>query len=195
MRVRSCVWHLSWGMAAHLAGVLAAFPQTQLFPHTNPVLSLQSSHSLPAAQFCRQSSLLEAYNSSPPSDRGSSILFSKQSECSLSLSPAMLNFPASSSLVFDLRALSGISGSISIACWMVVFSPQIIENFARGSADGLSLLFIGLWLTGDIFNVVGALFQGVLPTMVRPSMRLIGTFLNTDFNGSLSLPCTMLFVT
>jgi hypothetical protein len=41
-----------------------------------------------------------------------------------------------------------------------------LENFARGSADGLSLLFIALWLTGDIFNVIGALLQGVLPTMV-----------------------------
>jgi len=32
--------------------------------------------------------------------------------------------------------------SISIACWVVVFSPQIIENFRRQSADGLSIVFI-----------------------------------------------------
>jgi uncharacterized protein with PQ loop repeat len=56
--------------------------------------------------------------------------------------------------------------SISIACWVVVFSPQIIENFRRGSADGLSLLFIVVWLAGDVFNILGAVFQGVLPTMV-----------------------------
>ena len=80
---------------------------------------------------------------------------------------SLIHAPPSPSFVFDVRALSGISGSISIACWMVVFSPQIIENFARGSADGLSLLFIALWLTGDIFNIIGALLQGVLPTMVR----------------------------
>lgn len=59
------------------------------------------------------------------------------------------------------------SSSISIACWVVVFSPQIIENFRRGSADGLSLQFIIVWLAGDVFNILGAVLQGVLPTMVR----------------------------
>lgn len=49
---------------------------------------------------------------------------------------------------------------------MVVFSPQIIENFRRGSADGLSLLFIVVWLAGDVFNILGAVLQGVLPTMI-----------------------------
>ncbi|KAJ5176766.1 uncharacterized protein N7482_002643 [Penicillium canariense] len=66
----------------------------------------------------------------------------------------------------DIEALSGICGSISIACWVVVFSPQIIENFRRGSADGLSLLFLIVWLAGDVFNILGAVLQGVLPTMV-----------------------------
>ncbi|KAE8401124.1 PQ loop repeat-domain-containing protein [Aspergillus pseudonomiae] len=66
----------------------------------------------------------------------------------------------------DLEALSGICGSISIACWVVVFSPQIIENFRRGSADGLSLLFLVVWLAGDVFNILGAVLQGVLPTMI-----------------------------
>ena len=55
--------------------------------------------------------------------------------------------------------------SISIACWIVVFSPQIIENFRRHSADGLSLVFIVIWLTGDVFNILGAVLQGVIPTM------------------------------
>ena len=58
--------------------------------------------------------------------------------------------------------------SISIACWIVVFSPQIIENFRRQSADGLSLLFLVVWLAGDVFNILGAILQGVLPTMVYP---------------------------
>ncbi|KAJ5182885.1 PQ loop repeat protein [Penicillium capsulatum] len=67
---------------------------------------------------------------------------------------------------FNIEALSGICGSISIACWVVVFSPQIIENFRRGSADGLSLLFLIIWLAGDVFNILGAVLQGVLPTMI-----------------------------
>jgi solute carrier family 66 (lysosomal lysine-arginine transporter), member 1 len=48
----------------------------------------------------------------------------------------------------------------------VVFSPQIIENFRRSSAEGLSIEFIIIWLAGDVFNILGAVLQGVLPTMI-----------------------------
>ena len=47
----------------------------------------------------------------------------------------------------------------------VVFSPQIIENWRRSSAEGLSVVFIIIWLLGDFFNIFGAVLQGVLPTM------------------------------
>lgn len=67
---------------------------------------------------------------------------------------------------FTLPANIGSNRSISIACWIVVFSPQIIENFRRSSADGLSLIFIIVWLLGDVFNILGAVLQGVLPTMI-----------------------------
>lgn len=66
----------------------------------------------------------------------------------------------------NAQAVSGITGSISIACWIIVFAPQIYQNFARRSAEGLSLLFVVLWLLGDVFNVIGAVLQGVLPTMI-----------------------------
>ncbi|KAJ4520185.1 putative vacuolar membrane transporter [Exophiala dermatitidis] len=75
-------------------------------------------------------------------------------------------FPPQQGISLDLEALSGICGSISIACWVVVFSPQIIENFRRGSAEGLSIVFIVIWLAGDVFNILGAILQGVLPTMI-----------------------------
>ncbi|KAL3423054.1 vacuolar amino acid transporter YPQ3-like protein 2 [Phlyctema vagabunda] len=75
-------------------------------------------------------------------------------------------FPPSQGLNLDVAAISGICGSISIACWIVVFSPQIYENFRRSSADGLSLQFIIVWLAGDVFNILGAVLQGVLPTML-----------------------------
>lgn len=75
-------------------------------------------------------------------------------------------FPPQQSLQIDLAALSGICGSISIACWVVVFSPQIIENFRRSSAEGLSMTFLVIWLAGDVFNILGAILQGVLPTMI-----------------------------
>ncbi|KAK6465704.1 PQ loop repeat-domain-containing protein [Scheffersomyces coipomensis] len=69
-------------------------------------------------------------------------------------------------IVIDAQAVSGITGSISIACWIIVFAPQIYENFKRKSSEGLSLSFIILWLAGDVFNVLGSVLQGVLPTMI-----------------------------
>ncbi|KAK3295633.1 PQ loop repeat-domain-containing protein [Chaetomium fimeti] len=74
--------------------------------------------------------------------------------------------PPTENLNLDVEAISGICGSISIACWVVVFSPQIVENFRRGSAEGLSIQFVVVWLLGDVFNILGAVLQGVLPTML-----------------------------
>ncbi|KAL2181352.1 PQ loop repeat-domain-containing protein [Thermothelomyces heterothallicus CBS 202.75] len=74
--------------------------------------------------------------------------------------------PPTAPLNLDVEAISGICGSISIACWVVVFSPQIIENFRRSSAEGLSVQFVVVWLLGDVFNILGAVLQGVLPTML-----------------------------
>ncbi|KAL9110733.1 MAG: hypothetical protein Q9227_004725 [Pyrenula ochraceoflavens] len=64
----------------------------------------------------------------------------------------------------DLLERRGVS--ISIACWVVVFSPQIVEIFRRGSADAVSVVFVVIWLAGDVFNILGAVLQGVLPTMI-----------------------------
>lgn len=69
-------------------------------------------------------------------------------------------------IVLNSQTVSGITGSISIACWIIVFVPQIYESFYRKSAEGLSLLFVVLWLAGDIFNLLGALLQHLLPTMI-----------------------------
>ncbi|PNY29506.1 PQ loop repeat family protein [Tolypocladium capitatum] len=49
---------------------------------------------------------------------------------------------------------------------VVVFSPQIIQQFQQGNADGLSIQFVMIWLLGDVFNILGAVLQGVLPTMI-----------------------------
>ncbi|KAF7554468.1 hypothetical protein G7Z17_g2897 [Cylindrodendrum hubeiense] len=69
-------------------------------------------------------------------------------------------------LVLDLEAASGIFGAMSIACWTVVFTPQILQNFKRKNADALSLHFILIWLVGDIFNIIGSTLQGVLTSMI-----------------------------
>jgi hypothetical protein len=95
-------------------------------------------------------------------------------------------YPPSMGYGLDIAAISGILGSISIACWVVVFSPQIIENYSKKSADGLSIEFIIIWLgkwystcsscfhkkltnfatAGDFFNMAGGVLQGIMPTMV-----------------------------
>lgn len=49
---------------------------------------------------------------------------------------------------------------------MVVFTPQLLENFRRSSANGLSIVFVIIWFLGDVFNILGAVLQGVQPTMV-----------------------------
>ncbi|KAL9064612.1 MAG: hypothetical protein Q9157_007771 [Trypethelium eluteriae] len=75
-------------------------------------------------------------------------------------------YPPSRALNLDVEAISGIFGSISIACWVVVFTPQIVENFRRKSAEAVSIWFIVIWLAGDVFNIAGAVLQEVLATMI-----------------------------
>ncbi|KAI0917204.1 hypothetical protein AcW1_007541 [Taiwanofungus camphoratus] len=64
------------------------------------------------------------------------------------------------------ETLSNILGWISIACWLVVYTPQIIENYQLKSGEGLSVLFVIIWLTGDLCSLVGALIAGLLPTII-----------------------------
>ncbi|KAI0345998.1 PQ-loop-domain-containing protein [Trametopsis cervina] len=64
------------------------------------------------------------------------------------------------------EALSGILGWMSIACWIVVYSPQIIENYQLKSGEGLSTLFVYIWLAGDLANLFGAILAGLLPTII-----------------------------
>ncbi|EIW81042.1 PQ-loop-domain-containing protein [Coniophora puteana RWD-64-598 SS2] len=61
---------------------------------------------------------------------------------------------------------SSVLGWISIACWVIVYSPQIIETYQLQSGEGLSLLFVYIWLAGDLCNVIGAIMGGLLPTVV-----------------------------
>ena len=47
-----------------------------------------------------------------------------------------------------------------------MYSPQIIENYKLQSGEGLSVLFIVIWLFGDITNLVGAIIAGLLLTVI-----------------------------
>ncbi|KAJ6559111.1 PQ loop repeat-domain-containing protein [Mycena vulgaris] len=61
---------------------------------------------------------------------------------------------------------SSMLGWVSIACWIVVYSPQIYENYSRQSGDGLSVIFVIIWLLGDLCNLIGAGLANLLPTVI-----------------------------
>ncbi|KAF2840840.1 PQ loop repeat family protein [Patellaria atrata CBS 101060] len=64
------------------------------------------------------------------------------------------------------EALSGVFGSISLAAWVFLLVPQLIENYKQGSAEGISLTFLVVWFIGDILNLSGALWAGLVPTVI-----------------------------
>jgi len=64
------------------------------------------------------------------------------------------------------EALSGIFGSISLACWIFLLVPQLVENYRNGSAEAISLAFIFVWFLGDVANLAGALWAGLVPVVV-----------------------------
>ncbi|KAJ4315208.1 hypothetical protein N0V94_006087 [Neodidymelliopsis sp. IMI 364377] len=68
------------------------------------------------------------------------------------------------------EALSGIWGSISLCAWIFLLVPQLIENYKSGSADGISLVFLAIWFVGDVTNLAGALWAGLVPTVIALAM-------------------------
>ncbi|KDQ62298.1 hypothetical protein JAAARDRAFT_30194 [Jaapia argillacea MUCL 33604] len=63
-------------------------------------------------------------------------------------------------------SLSSILGWVSIACWIVVYAPQIFENYQLQSGEGLSVPFVIIWLLGDLGNLSGAVMADLLPTVI-----------------------------
>ncbi|KAI1466513.1 PQ-loop-domain-containing protein [Daldinia caldariorum] len=72
--------------------------------------------------------------------------------------------------------LSGIFGSISLTAWICLLLPQLIANYRAKSAEGLSMIFLAVWLFGDIANLSGALVTGLAPT----ATALAGYFCISD---------------
>ncbi|KAF7767940.1 hypothetical protein Agabi119p4_7183 [Agaricus bisporus var. burnettii] len=77
----------------------------------------------------------------------------------------------------DGDTLSNILGWISIGCWILVYSPQIYENYSIQSGEGLSLLFLLAWIVGDLCNLVGAIMGGLVSTVIVLAIY----FLTCDF--------------
>ncbi|KAI9504472.1 PQ loop repeat-domain-containing protein [Coemansia spiralis] len=64
------------------------------------------------------------------------------------------------------EVVSDVLGYFSIGCWLIVFAPQIYENYQRKSGDGVSLLFLYIWILGDIFGLIGAVQQSLIVTAI-----------------------------
>lgn len=64
------------------------------------------------------------------------------------------------------EAFSGIFGSVSLASWIFLTIPQLAENYTQGHADGISLNFLAIWMLGDVANLIGAVWAGLVPTVV-----------------------------
>jgi uncharacterized protein with PQ loop repeat len=44
--------------------------------------------------------------------------------------------------------------------------PQLVENYRNGSAEAISLGFIFIWFLGDVFNLIGAAWAGLVPVII-----------------------------
>ncbi|OQE08345.1 hypothetical protein PENVUL_c010G00786 [Penicillium vulpinum] len=64
------------------------------------------------------------------------------------------------------EAASGLLGSVSMTCWFFLLVPQLIENYRNGNSEAISLLFISVWLIGDIANLAGGLLSGLVPVII-----------------------------
>lgn len=62
--------------------------------------------------------------------------------------------------------VSGVMGSTSLACWIVLLMPQLIEQWRLKSAEGIAIGFISIWFVGDILNLIGSLWAGLLPEVI-----------------------------
>lgn len=62
--------------------------------------------------------------------------------------------------------LSSVFGSISFSCWMILMVPQLVEQWRLKTVEGISPVFLLFWATGDIFNLVGAVWAGLLPEVI-----------------------------
>lgn len=62
--------------------------------------------------------------------------------------------------------LSSVFGSISFACYLVLMVPQLVEQWRLKTVEGVSLYFLGIWMLGDVSNLIGAVLAQLLPEVV-----------------------------
>jgi hypothetical protein len=102
--------------------------------------------------------------------------------------PSLVGYPldAGTSLLFVFFFGSSLTRCWSIWVRVLVYSPQIYENYSLESGEGLSLLFLLSWIIGDVCNVVGAILGALVSTVI-----IIAIFVRTNtYSLSLFLFCS-----
>ena len=52
-------------------------------------------------------------------------------------------------------------------------TPQLYENYKRGSVESLSKVFLSIWLVGDLTNLSGSVLTKQLPTQQYTAMLFV----------------------
>lgn len=66
----------------------------------------------------------------------------------------------------DRQTISNLTGTLSFTIWLFAQSPQLYENYRRGSVDGLSPVFLTQWMLGDATNLIGCVLTQQLPFQI-----------------------------
>lgn len=66
----------------------------------------------------------------------------------------------------DRQTISSATGTLSFIIWLFAQSPQLYENYRRGSIDGLSSVFLTQWMLGDATNLLGCILTQQLPFQI-----------------------------
>ncbi|KAI7866409.1 PQ loop repeat-domain-containing protein [Spinellus fusiger] len=69
--------------------------------------------------------------------------------------------------------VSLLAGYCSLLFWLNAQFPQLIHNYRKGSAQGISLPFLFIWLLGDAANLVGCILTHQLPFQRYLSMYFV----------------------
>lgn len=51
--------------------------------------------------------------------------------------------------------------------------PQLVENYRNGNAEAISLLFVFIWFVGDVTNLIGSLWAGLVPVVVAIAVYFV----------------------
>ena len=91
--------------------------------------------------------------------------------------------------------LANVSGAVSIACWVTILLPQLLEQWRLKSADGVAISFLLAWFFGDLANLAGAIIGQLRPGVIllavwfcfSDTLLVLSYYYYKHMNSSISL--------